>query len=493
MEFRSFGPGHLGRADIELTLRDAVPIKGRVPEAPQIHYLAGYLIHYLNAKSAIIEREYIDRHFLGEYIAHYASLLRPPPTPRSTRVHFFSDVIESEDIDRHLEAGDGEAMERWLQQSYLGFVVLRPLAQAPVGRTILARATDLDSRCFAPASGRHRVHLFGCELVVEGLPFQQQDEAVGACATTAVWSMLAGCVRRDGGRPPTPLQVREAAERHERTLLPGLNIQQIANAIRAFDRRPVQFYAVEGRDHFMMQLRCYLKSGLPVLLHVNRGGKEPHAIVATGFRDGDDDLPAGDLVFNSAKTVIHTKGMARIYAHDDNDGPYGRFIVDVPAPGENPILHDVAYSKNGEPIRDPRGTLEKGIVALYPKVRLSAVSLLEVAAKWCRLITTVCGESISEHGSLRVECRFELNGTYLRELHEAPIDLERKRRLLTSTLSRYVGLVHFTLNDLPVLDLLCDTTDIDRRDPVLIAVPFDDRVKQVAEERLKRHDSFDII
>ena len=67
---------------------------------------------------------------------------------------------------------------------------------------------------YALAPAPYDVHLAGLRLRVRGIPFQQQEQAVGACATTAIWSALARVMRSDGGRAPTPFAVTEAATKH---------------------------------------------------------------------------------------------------------------------------------------------------------------------------------------------------------------------------------------------------------------------------------------
>ncbi len=452
----------------------------------QIDYIAGYLSTYLGAKSAIVETDYVDRHYVEEYSAHYARLLHPPPKA-STRLHFFQTRLTEAALDDALQADSAESMETLLQGAYLGFVVLRPLPDTPVGRTILAvPSSEGANRQYSPAWGRHLVHLFGVELTIRGLPFQQQDVAVGACATTALWSMLAGCVRRDGGRTPTPGQVRQAASRRHRGLGPGLDKQQIADAIHAFGRRPVTFKTLAGADNFSMHLQCYLRSALPILLEVKLPDGEHHAMVVAGFRGPDDDEPAGPLCWQTGAVTLRMPGMTRIYAHDDNHGPYERFTIrDSDAEDENPVL--VSVDRDGLPIH-LRGEIQAGTVALYPKVRLTAAALLRFAAEWWPIIEKATA------GATQFECSFELGGRYLESLYATTLTRAQRRRLMSDVqMSRYVGVVQFFVADdrdrVPLADLVYDTSDIDRDDralePLLAVVPFVDALRAPFEHELK--------
>src|SRR5207248_10074997 len=85
----------------------------------------------------------------------------------------------------------------------------------PVGRTVLRRlADDATAHRDIWATPRHKVHIGNLQLSVDGLEFQQQDLAVGACATAAVWTALSRVARHEGMRAPTPAEVSEAAGKH---------------------------------------------------------------------------------------------------------------------------------------------------------------------------------------------------------------------------------------------------------------------------------------
>jgi hypothetical protein len=86
----------------------------------------------LGARSALIEDEYIDRDFSEAYSAYYAKTFRRH-SKLCTRVLFFaSDVIFLNSITDVLQAAITLS-----RQPYLGHVVLRPIAGAPLSRALL--------------------------------------------------------------------------------------------------------------------------------------------------------------------------------------------------------------------------------------------------------------------------------------------------------------------------------------------------------------------
>jgi hypothetical protein len=169
--------------------RDVRIASGAAPGAPpadQVRYLEKYLSSSsTGARSIIVEHPYVDRHWLEEYSGYYATMLRPPPS-KATRLHFLRSEVADADLIRLVHRaceGDREAVESELSDAYLGFSVIRPLASALVGRTVLRPYGDEPLRCFAAGMLEHRVHLAGLRIEFSGLPFQQQDQGAGARAS----------------------------------------------------------------------------------------------------------------------------------------------------------------------------------------------------------------------------------------------------------------------------------------------------------------------
>jgi|ADurb_Oil_03_Slu_FD_contig_31_3324237_length_899_multi_3_in_0_out_0_1 hypothetical protein len=152
-------------------------------------YLYGYL-NYLKAKSVLFEERYIDKDFLIDYSNYYARSFKDY-SKFTNRLHFFSEPFSDEEIKNLIETGNANTYEK-LSESYLGFIVLKPIDDCNgcrlIGRTILKTYPTLDgddSRFFITV--KNQVSLFGMPLEIESLPFQTQDGGAGACASTACW------------------------------------------------------------------------------------------------------------------------------------------------------------------------------------------------------------------------------------------------------------------------------------------------------------------
>lgn len=461
--FRCAGIASL-RAEIAL----AAGVRGE--EMPtQIRYLESYLTNEeIGARSLLVEEDYVDRHFLHEFVAYYATMLRRPPG-QCTRIHVFTEEIGEDKLMNWIGCigSEREALQSRIASMYLGYIVVRPLPFAPIGRTLLRPyPDDRQGRCYEPASTMHHVHFLGLDLSIKSLPFQQQDQAVGACATTALWVSLSRVMKADGHRAVTPKDVTEAATRHvvngrAMPAVAGLSDEQVDSAVRAFGYEPYRF-STEARDNwslFQLALKCYVTSGIPVLLRVRADRASGyHALVVAGIRE-----VAG---FDRQEPVKGVTGMGyrpidRLYVHDDRLGPYARMVLVKGEDGEIPSLKLEPRREGYEELETPLD-IEGGCVPLYTKLRLTAEDLVLVLADLVPLISRLF------RVQLAVDLKFQLGGDYLAELATLMEDRVRlKAALLCARLSRYVGRVR--LRD-PVgrwrLDIVCDTTDIYRAMPL---------------------------
>ncbi|MDQ3031385.1 MAG: hypothetical protein M3Y87_03140 [Myxococcota bacterium] len=454
----------------------------------QVRYLAAYLKdREAPARTMVVESPYVDRHYLQEYVGFYATLVRPPPST-TTRIHFWSTSFD-DDAWRGflLRAADGalDVVQRELADAYLGYVVVRPVPACPIGRTLLRCYEGRASRCYAPAHSLHDVHLNGFTFRVPGLPFQQQDQGLGACATTALWSALARVMRADGGRAATPLDVARAVPGAHGQLIAspeGLELDQMTRAIRALGYSTHVIRPADDNDVFTLALKACVRSGIPVVLRIRvQPSGEVHAVTVVGMRESDEDEGTRDLVIESREHRVRSTGLTRLYLHDDRLGPYARSVLlREPIPGadasrEPPLRiafrpHHKGFLEFLEP-----SYVETAIIPLYPKIRTTPEDLIA----WCGdFVPAVLGVAGRRRDSVRVEPFFALGGEYLANVGDVLRDSERLAELRrTALLSRYVGVLRFSLESDWFMDLVIDTTDVKRnRDdatPLLLATGAD--------------------
>ncbi len=152
----------------------------KLRDLSQGQYLRWYLAD-LDAKTVLVEPAYFDRDYLSEFAAFYCTSAAGYENV-CTRAHYFADVVDRVALERAVDGDDAER-ER-LQKAYLGFVVIRPIPATPIGRTVLRAYVDRTPslpRVVEPFR-RYKANVAGLEFEVDGIAWQQQDAAVGACA-----------------------------------------------------------------------------------------------------------------------------------------------------------------------------------------------------------------------------------------------------------------------------------------------------------------------
>jgi hypothetical protein len=219
-----------------------------------------------------------------------------------------------------------------LIERYLGFVVVRPLASAPVGRTVL-RTYPPDGRRQYTTTRSYKAHLYGLTFEVAGLAYQQQDGGAAVCASTALWSSLQQIARIAGHRTPTPSEITEASGTPFAASY-GLDDRQMATALASLGYAADHFSPAENRLLFRAKLAVALESRLPVVLLISK--REPtgagmtrvgHAVAVTGYAIEGDAQPV--LVAASRAGVPRLPMLAAslrtIYVHDDNLGSHAHY------------------------------------------------------------------------------------------------------------------------------------------------------------------------
>ena len=446
-----------------------------VPE--QVNYLARYC-EQLSARTIIEEKHYMDRHYVDEFASYYSRKLSPPPNS-VRRLHFFTHAFSDSDLKKWLTRGFVSLEEKSLVQreilgppagsnsetGYLGYAAIRPIASVPIGRTVMCRLPGNQTpHREIWATSRHTVHLGNLELSVDGLAFQQQDAAVGACATAALWSALVRVARLDGMRAPTPAEISDAAVRislpGNRAMLPankGLTVQQLCDATRAFGFSP-EVVTTSGRPEILVAtLHTYLLSGIPVVLAL-RGSGVGHAVTAVGFQLSPSENP-------SLKTSVPLRSsrMQKIYIHDDRLGPYARAHLipySVPQVGDVLVLEIEWDGKHTE-----RWVVDCGIAPVYPKLRLSVGSLMVLAEHMADAMEAFVGPTKAK--DLRANFRYERAGDYLGKLSGRVGDPGIAAEFVSQvSLSRWCGIIRWYLGEEKLLEFVYDTTDVVRHQAI---------------------------
>jgi len=482
--------GRHDRAALEFSAFDADSFPAGVRVSKHVQYLRCYLAD-LGAASVLEEPHYFDRDYLAEFAAFY-SISSRGYSNACRRVHAFAlPLQEMRDSFFGALGGDGVALTA-LNESYLGFMVVRPIAATPFGRTVLRWYPETNPhapRVTKPARP-YTAHVCGLPLRIVGLAWQQQDSGVSACATVALWTLFHASSLDEHHAIPTTVEITRSANARlplGRRVFPasdGLSIHQMCESIRAQGLLPAVLDGdVRGErerryfspTRFAASCAAFLRSGYPVVIGaqvlsthgVPHGG---HAICAVGFRPGGSpDVPSGNAFEEDAT-------LRSLYVHDDNLGPGVRFslqglaiagVTDAVAALETDPRHPLLRPADlTNPTVDYWTLVPNFILAALPsEIRMTsdylnerALTLAAETAKYLAAVdTTLPGVTFSS-GFFRLS-------TYLREelpsrLAERPL---AKARLALANcvrpMSLHIGVARIAIGATPLFDVLYDTTD----------------------------------
>lgn len=483
------------------------PLQSLQPTA-QLAYMKAYLIG-AGAASVAIEPNYFDRDYLDEFSAFYSKSARGYSNI-CKRLHFFSTPVSTRLLNSAINGVDTSIKK--LQTSYLGFIILRPLSIAPFGRTVLSWYTNKDqnSERITPVLRTYTCHVLGIPLRVLGIPWQQQDRGVSACATIALWSMFHSSAFDANHSVPTTVEVTKNAHNGSsgRRAFPsiGLSIPELQEAIFSQKLTPKLLRATKSdvsndvrrngfeRQYLSSMCAANIRSGYPVLLvgdYVHRDSDQQHAICCIGFREKEQTAKdPGTYSTMDDETDI-------FYVHDDNVGPNVRckltekdgFAV---LTSEPPSYID---PNTVQPQPEQRFEFRPSImlIAVHNEIRMDAESLVDQGSHLAKMISSLLNEAYPDGLSkpaISYNTQFlsvqRLFSDYLELIFEDDKALLGKvRRSLgrdAPPLCLHIGLVSLGIcnNQMSrLIDVLYDTTDSAMNRPVLAHIIYDEKLLEL--------------
>lgn len=396
------------------------------------------------------------------------------------RIHFFSNNYTDAELKEIFFGTDvPDVIVRKFQESYLGFSVIKPLPKTIIGRTCLKTYSETDGRNYLTIRAFH-ANLFGIDLSVKTLPFQEQDSVVAACATSALWSAFQMTGDLFGHKILSPCKITQYAVENRicrsrpfpNTL--GLTIEQMAHAIFKVELEPLCLDikpTAMGKEIFLGNLYAYTKFSIPVLLVVDLYDESTdsimgrHAITIAGFNTNGIAARA-TLPLVSAR--IH-----KLYGHDDQIGPFTK------------IEYDATLGKwysSWKPRGNPDARVEIRpqllLIPIYHKIRIPFETIWSHIYRFHHEFLLFKKFFPKEHQSLFDEIEWDIflisNNDLKKQLRsEKLINTELRKDLLTSMLPKYLWSATVYRKGIRLSTFIFDATDIEQGLSVLKKIPYD--------------------
>ncbi|OAT47178.1 hypothetical protein M997_1705 [Proteus hauseri ATCC 700826] len=444
----------------------------------QIDYIYRYLTE-IKCKSVLLEPVYIDKDYLEDYKQYYVKGFNNKGY-KTSRLHFFSSELDHKTIDDYLENGMESEKHNLLQQSYLGFMIIKPLPKTFIGKTCLIPYPSLiknnDKKCILR---EYSIDLFGIPLKVKSIAFQEQDMVVAAYATTAIWSSLHALNYCDIRSIPSCSEITINAINHinnSNNSFPNTSLTT-KQMLRSIDIEKIKHHLFKANrlkiDEFHEIVKTHIDSKIPLLL-----------------RGTIYDITNGNYVRKNDYTVTilgyKERGRSRaIYIHDDRLGPFVRAIYRKKITGDEEWGF-IVQEKNDEIHWEEAHEIfiPDILISITPKkVRLSS----ELAINTCRLIKSIYTKLLEIELDTNSSEKFlpiikfsvklkeisEIRNELLcydfnKSNHKEAINYCKKKRLefLTQSYACYHWVASFSLNNEDSFDILFDATDIPQGDVV---------------------------
>lgn len=231
-----------------------------------------------------VEANYIDREYRDSYYSHYSEL-HSETSRYCYRLMFFSGILKNE-----LNAVLVKDNENRLQKNFIGSMVIRPIKNAAIGRTLLDSCFWLDSGYIR----RTEYHLYyaGLRLTVNAFPFSMQDQVTTTCAETTILNILDYYSNQyTDYRFLLPSEISEIVrQNHYDRVVPtlGLSYQNISRLLYKTGFSPKSYFtkANANVEQIRRFLAYYVESGMPVAIglidRTNKSEDIGHSIVCIG-------------------------------------------------------------------------------------------------------------------------------------------------------------------------------------------------------------------
>ena len=468
-----------------------------LPFEYQKKYLIIYLKEYLEKikpSLLVFEYKYVDQGYLDDHAEFYVRCFSPYER-MCIRVHFFKDVsMEDLEFDKLFDKSIREIreFEEYLAKNklYLGFIVIKRIPDVFFGRTCLAtypekvgneKTKQNESRFYLTKN--NPVCLFGLELNIKSIPYQEQDLTVSCCATNAIWSALHQTSEYFTNWAPALVDITKFATSKLSSpgrALPnrGLNLIQICDAINAvgLDSEVLNFEDDEFIDIEDLKgpLYAYLTADIPVIMSLwlvtpykkKLKDKGRHAVTITGYRKDNNIIPESITGFLSSASCLR-----KLYAHDDQIGPYARMEI------KEDHLATSWEDDDGSYLAIPMA-----IVMPVDKLIRIRHSDIKPGIEYFDYIFEECVRPKINESNPIDETKIDrlIWDIYLTDvtslkndiLEDEIIDPSLRKELLFTNMPKYIWVAIGRSNDCPIIKILFDATDFSHGNLILHIIQY---------------------
>jgi hypothetical protein len=429
-----------------------------------------YFLNYLGSdglksKTILVEEPYVSKDFIDDYTYYYATC-HEDYSKFCKRIHFFDISFDESEFKKELLDKESTS-DFW--NSYLGFIVVKPIPTTIIGFTVLktySESNSFNERNFWGIRD-YKIHLYGKVLTIKSLAFQEQDSVLAACATTAIWSMLnkasidfhtilkspgqitkdAGDMASDGSRlfPNSGLNLLQICQAIYNSGLVS-EIKQDNYVLNGSDGSPI--FRIVSNEYTKKIINAYSSIGIPLILviYVPNGGIHGlHAITISGF------LQKEPIIEPSKQEISWlSSNIEKIYTHDDQHGPFARVTFNDVCEIDTPWSHTTA---SYQPTY-----VSSIVVPLYPKIRISYENIESIVLGIDRILYFFFNGKIN--ANLVWDIKIDFSENFKGKIIDSTLDEITKIDILKKSLPKYLWVASCYVGNEKILDFTFDATNV---------------------------------
>lgn len=269
----------------------------------------------LSVKTVILESHYTCKDHRNLFSNFYSKKFAES-TPYSNRLHFFSE--------NNIDISEVILNPENLKDSYMGFSVIRPVAERCIGRTVIDpfKINGINKNNFFCLRTTFNVHINGSAFDVAGYPFMSQDSDVTVCAHSALWGVCRYLSERYNLYGEIyPFDLIKYTESNTGRAFPyrGMTYADYCKILSTFGVYPIILRLKENRTSTAIDqeefknLYTYVESGFPVLASF-----QGHVITLIGHTIDYEKNPTA----NTDGFIDSSCFLKQFIVVDDNTFPY---------------------------------------------------------------------------------------------------------------------------------------------------------------------------
>lgn len=461
----------------------------QIKQKPQITYIDNYLRFFNDEKSIhiVYENEYIEQHYIEDYSEYFSRCFHDYKRTCS-RIHFFA-FEKNIDFCNELNSALNNKESEVNSSNYIGFIVIRPIPYTFLAK-ICFRTHSFDENRIEKfrIKKKYEISLFGIDLNVETIAFQEQDKVLSVCATSSLWSFLYAHPSMSVPYIPSPSSITKKSYfenngNNKEFPTHGLSTDMICFSLKnnglytqAIDfSKKSKKYGSDTKKIVSNYLKeiifSYCASGIPLIFGVSvRDAKTNkykglHAITVLGYSLEDN------VIYNDSMNMI-SHNLKNIYIHDDRIGMYAKAVLNH----ENGFAISIEENTSASEINiydSENYSVDTVIIGVYHKIRITYKCIRDTCENLSDILIEYAGNELyaSVIKNFIWDLRIKNVSQLKREIRKS--EIKDKDRYLKKSFPKYIWCAKVYINNKAIFELVFDATDISQGDIFLDILPID--------------------